>query len=168
GEQSARVDAESGHLVLAPGGAQSTDKLTAAVLGQRAVSGDYVATTLVETRAMAAGAHAGLAAYSWRWGAVGVSVGSGRVFAWRREGKDEKTHATADASGATSVYLRMTAKGGEHFSFAYSTNGRDWRELGGAVQGSHVEGAHVALTAGGAGARFGWLRITPARPAKRD
>jgi xylan 1,4-beta-xylosidase len=167
-EQMARIDVASGFLILAPSGAPATDKLTGAVLGQRARSGDYVATTLVDMRGLAAGAHAGLAAYSWREQAVGVAVGGGRVFVWRREGKDQKTTAAADVPGAASVYLRMTASDGEQFRFAFSENGRDWRELGGTVQGSHVEGAHIALTAGGAGARFDWLKITPARAAETN
>jgi beta-xylosidase len=164
GEQAARVEATSGgFLVLTPGSSstQTADKLTGAVLGQRACSGDYVATTLVDTRGMAAGANAGLAAYSWRKGAVGLSVGGGRIFVWRREGKDQRTPAETIVPNAASVYLRMTATNGEQFRFAFSLNGRDWKELGGTVQGSHVEGAHIALTAGGTGARFDWVKITP-------
>jgi hypothetical protein len=63
----------------------------------------------------------------------------------------------------------MTVTDGEQFRFAFSMNGRDWKEVGGAVQAGNVEGAHVALTAGGSpGARFDWLKITPARPAKEN
>jgi beta-xylosidase len=171
GEQAARVEtASGGFLVLTPGAAQTVGNLTGAVLAQRASSGDYVATTLVDTRGLAAGTNAGLAAYSWREEAVGVSLGGGRIFVWRREGKDQKTTAETIAPNASSIYLRMTATGGEQFRFAFSTNGREWKELGGNVQGSHVEGAHIALTAGGtgAGARFDWMKITPARSAKMN
>jgi xylan 1,4-beta-xylosidase len=172
-EQTARVEAASGYLVLAPDDAEqkSVDKLTGAVLGQRASSGDYIATTLVDTRGLAAGANAGLAAYSWREEAVGIAVGGGRVFVWRREGKDEKMPATMPAPNASSIYLRMSVTNGEQFRFSFSANGRDWKDLGGSVQGSHIEGAHIALTAGGAlaaGARFDWVKITPARPSKEN
>jgi hypothetical protein len=34
--------------------------------------------------------------------------------------------------------------------------------LGGAVGGGYIEGARVALTAGGGAARFDWIKITPA------
>jgi xylan 1,4-beta-xylosidase len=166
-EQVTRVEIGSGgFLVLTPGSsAQNIDKLTSAVLAQRASSGDYVATALVDTRNLAAGANAGLAAYSWREEAVGISVGGGRIFVWRREGKDQRTPAETLAPNASSVYLRMIATGGEQFRFAFSANGRDWKELGGTIQGSHVEGAHIALIAGGTstGARFDWMKITPVR-----
>jgi xylan 1,4-beta-xylosidase len=169
-EQAARVETGAGgFLVLTPGAPQSQDKLTGAVLARRASSGDYVATTLVDARSLLPGASAGLAAYSWREEAVGVSVGGGRIFVWRREGKDQQTPAETVAPSASSVYLRMTATGGEQFRFAFSANGRDWKELGGAVQGSHIEGAHIALTAGGAGAgaRFDWVKITRPKEGKR-
>jgi beta-xylosidase len=117
---------------------------------------------------MTGNATAGLAAYSWRDDAVGVTVGEGRVFVWRRDGKDQQTPATVAAPNTPSVYLRMTVTDGEQFRFAFSANGRDWKELGAAIQAGNVEGAHVALTAGGAGAgaRFDWLKITPIRSAK--
>lgn len=170
-ETRARVDAASGFLMLVPGpGTDSTDDLTGAVLAQRTSSGNYVATTLVDTRELKGNASAGLAAYSWREGAVGVAIGGGNVFVWRRDGKDRQTPATLPAPASSSVYLRMTVSDGEQFRFAFSTNGRDWKEVGGVVQAGNVEGAHVALTAGGAaaGARFDWLKITPARPAKEN
>jgi beta-xylosidase len=170
GEQTMRVETASGHLVLTPGAAAGADKLAGAVLAQRASSGDYVATTVVDARGLTAGAHAGLAVYGWREEAIGVSVGGGNVFVWRREGKEQVTPATTPLPNAPTVYLRMTAAGGEQFRFAFSTNGRDWRELGGIVLGSYIEGAHVALTAGGEGAaaRFDWVKIKRARPAAKS
>ena len=69
--------------------------------------------------------------------------------------------ASADAPRSEAVYLRLTAEGGERYRFAFSANGRDWTELGGAVEGGYVEGARVALTAGGGPARFDWVKITP-------
>jgi xylan 1,4-beta-xylosidase len=163
GEQTARVDTATGVLTLAPAPALKTkDDVTGAVLAQRVTSGDYVATTLVDARDVGAGATAGLAAYSWRDNAVGVTISLGRISVWRRDGRDQQTHATARAPSAPSIYLRMTVTEGEQFRFAYSANGRDWNELGGAVQAGNVEGAHVALTASGpGGARFDWIKITP-------
>jgi hypothetical protein len=101
-----------------------------------------------------------VAAYSWRDAATGISVGGGRVFVWQRDGRNQQTPATATAPNAPFVYLRMTVTDGEQFRFTYSVNGRDWQELGGTVY-ANIEGAHVALTAGGAGARFDWVKITP-------
>ncbi|HKQ54210.1 MAG TPA: hypothetical protein VJT74_17670, partial [Pyrinomonadaceae bacterium] len=163
-QQVTRVETSSGRLVLQPAASQSDDDLTSAVLAQRTVSGDYVATTLVDTRALGVKGRAGLSAYSWRGRAVGISVGGGRVFAWRREGRELQTRATENAPAANQLYLRMTVKDGEQFRFAYSTDGREWKELGGAINAGDLEGARVALVAGGATAtaRFDWLRVTQA------
>jgi beta-xylosidase len=158
-EQEARVDAAAGFLTLAPT-RPGSDNLTGAVLAERAGSGDYVATTLVDTRSLTATATAGLAAYSWRDSAVGVSVSRGQVFVWRRDGRDRQAGAGVPAPGTPSVYLRMIVTGGEQFRFAFSANGRDWTDLSPVVHAPNVEGAHVALTAGGAGARFDWVKIT--------
>jgi xylan 1,4-beta-xylosidase len=170
GENMARVNPATGYLMLVPRiETESTDNLTGAVLAQRTSSGNYVATTLVETRGLTGNGTAGLAAYSWRDDAVGVAIGEGRLFVWQRDGKQSKTPATTPQPQAASVYLRMTVSDGELFRFAFSTNGRDWQELGEAVKAGNVEGAHVALTAGGSGgARFDWVKITPVRQAKEN
>ncbi|HEY0078631.1 MAG TPA: family 43 glycosylhydrolase [Pyrinomonadaceae bacterium] len=187
-EQTLRVDTATGHLVLESSRSGLMDEWTAAVAARRILSGNYVATTLVslardarasssEARATAPDARAastpsfsmraGLSAYSWRDRSIGIAVGRGKVSVWRREGRETRTLAVEDApAGARSVYLRMTAKDGELYRFAYSADGRDWKELGEAVDGSFIEGAHVALTAGGAPgspARFDWFRLSPNR-----
>jgi len=162
--QTTRVDTVSGHLVLASAASiGNADKLTGAVLAQRTNSGTYVATVRLDTPAVATGATAGLAAYGWREDAVGVAIGGGRVFVWKRDGRDEVMPATVAAPNSPSIYLRMTVTLGEQFRFAFSVNGREWQQLGEAVNATNVEGAHVALTAGGGEARFDWLKITPDR-----
>ncbi|PYS81364.1 MAG: xylosidase [Acidobacteria bacterium] len=160
-EQSARVEvAGGGHLVIEPSNTPG-DEFTGAVVARRTTSGDYAATTLLDARAVTPNARAGLAAYGWRDASTGVAFGGGKVSVWRREGKDERVVASADAPRSEAVYLRMTAEGGERYRFAFSANGRDWKELGGAVEGGYIEGARVALTAGGGPARFDWVKITP-------
>jgi beta-xylosidase len=159
-EQSARVTVGGGgHLVLEPANAQS-DALDGAVVARRTTSGDYVATALVDARGMRQNAHASLSAYGWRGWALGVSYGGGKLTVWRREGKDERVTASADAPKSDALYLRMTAEGGEHYQFAFSANGRDWTELGTQVDGGYIEGARVALTAGGGAVRFDWVKVT--------
>lgn len=136
-----------------------TDAFTGAVVARRTTTGDYVATTLVDVRGMTQGARAGLAVYGWRDASIGIAAGGGKVVVWRREGRDERLIASADAPRSESIYLRMTAEGGERYRFAFSANGRDWAELGGAVGGGYIEGARVALTAGGGAASFDWVKI---------
>jgi xylan 1,4-beta-xylosidase len=169
---SARVEgAGLGYLVLTPragadaeqGTAWRDDQYTAAVVARRTTTGDYTATARVDVRGMAQGARAGLSAYGWRDGAVGVAVGGGRVVVWRREGRAETRVAERDVPAADALYLRMTAEGGERYRFAFSADGRDWTELGGWTDGAFIEGTHVALTAAGGAARFDWIRITPTK-----
>lgn len=152
-------DVRGGRLVLAPGAAGGADEFTAGVVARRTTSGDYTATTLVDVRGTAAGARAGLSAYSWRDSALGVAVGGGKVVVWRREGRELRRLAEREAPAADLLYLRMTAEGGARYGFAYSTDGRDWTELGEPADGAHVEGARVALTAAGGAARFDWVRV---------
>ncbi|MGH9941351.1 MAG: family 43 glycosylhydrolase [Pyrinomonadaceae bacterium] len=169
GTQAARVEpVPGGFLFLNSGAGAPAGDVTGAVVAQRTTTGDYVATTLVNAQGMGREARAGLSAYSWRGNAVGISVGGGKVFTWRREDGKERTVATVDAPAAPVVFLRMTATGGEEYRFASSVNGREWREVGGAVAGSHVEGARVALVASGAGAKFDYLKITPSRRVEKE
>ncbi|HYO63545.1 MAG TPA: family 43 glycosylhydrolase [Pyrinomonadaceae bacterium] len=158
--------ANGGHLVLAPISNPKNDDLAAAVLARQPVSGDYTAEVRVVTngavaRSLNPPTHAGLAAYSWRDAAVGLSVSGGRLVVWRREGnrRDIVGAHPLPPRPPPFVHLRMTATGGETFRFAFSTDGREWTELGGAVDGRHVEGARLALTAGGGPVRFDWVRI---------
>jgi len=154
-------------LDLAPrAGAQSDpqrDEYADAVVARRTTSGDYVATALVETRGMGASARAGLSAYAWRGWAVGIAAGGGRVTVWRREGDNMRRNlrvmAETEAPKSDALYLRMTAEGGERYSFAFSADGRDWTAAGGAVEAAYIEGARVALTASGGAARFDWVKI---------
>jgi beta-xylosidase len=164
----ARVESgRGGRLLLTPGANAGADEYTAAVVARRATSGDYAATARVDIQGTDAEARAGLSAYGWRDGAVGVTLGGGRLVVWRREGGAEKRVAGADVPRSDALQLRMTAEGGERYRFAFSTDGRVWTEVGGAVEGGFIEGARVALTAAGGAARFDWVRITPGLEGSR-
>ncbi|HEX8500009.1 MAG TPA: family 43 glycosylhydrolase [Pyrinomonadaceae bacterium] len=154
--------ASGGQLVLTPRAAAGAEEFAAGVWARRTTSGDYAATALVHLSGAAPASRAGLAAYGWRDSVVGVSAGGGKVIVWRREGDETKRVAAADAPAGGLLHLRMKAEGGERYSFSYSADGREWVELGGAVDGAHVEGARVALTAAGGAARFEWVRVVPA------
>jgi beta-xylosidase len=165
--QSFAIEREGGLLNLAPSANAlqnpQRDEYADAVVARRTVSGDYVATALVVTRGMGASARAGLSAYAWRGWAVGVAAGGGRVTVWRREGddmrRDLRVMAETQAPNADALYLRMTAEGGERYRFAFSANGREWTDVGGAVDAGYIEGARVALTASGGAARFDWVKV---------
>lgn len=172
-EPQIRVERRAGgQLLLAPSAAsQSKNAVVSAVLGRPTTTGDYVATTRVDTRGMRQGQLASLSAYGDNENAVGLSVSDGQLTVWRIEKGNKQTVAQAQAPAAgAAVQLRMTAKDGHLYRFAFSRDGREWTDLGGQVDGSYLppwdRGVRVALTAGGAQtapARFDWLRITPSR-----
>ncbi|MBA2619669.1 MAG: family 43 glycosylhydrolase [Acidobacteria bacterium] len=132
-----------------------------AVVATRTVSGNYLATTLIKTTNPSADEIVGLSAYSWRGNAVGIGLGAGKISVFRREDNKQQIFASAAAPLSKDIYLRMIAREGELYQFAYSSDGENWTNLGEPVVGSHVEGARVALTHVGKGqaARFDWLKI---------
>ena len=162
------VHMDAGHLVLQPRKG-SRDEWTGAVVARRITSGSFVATTLAATRGLSQHSRAGLSLYRWRDRSIGIAIGGGKILTWRRDGRDAKTLASVEAPTAPSLQLRMTAQDGELYRFAYSTNGRDWNDLGEPVNGNYIEGAHAALTASGETtiARFDWFRIKPMQSGKK-
>ena len=153
---SENIDLKSGTLAF--GASDSSE----AIIAARTISGNYTATTLIKNASLTADEFVGLSAYSWRGNAVGIGVGAGKVSVWRREDNKEEIAASASVSpAAQNIYLRMTAKGGELYQFAYSLDDKTWTNLGKPVVGSHVEGARVALTHVGKArtAQFDWLKI---------
>jgi hypothetical protein len=145
-----------------------------AVLARTTTSGDYVATARVDSGSPGSVAVPGLAAFGDMENALGVSVtGRGRVFVWRREKNEHRELASADGPGGGRMHLRMTAREGRFYRFAFSTDGRDWTDVGGEVDGTHLppwdRGVRVALVAGGArgaAGRFESLRVEPSRQGR--
>jgi xylan 1,4-beta-xylosidase len=163
-----------GWLAISPNEAQAASPV-GAVVARPTTVGDYTATTAVETSHLSGGMTAGLAAYGDADNALGLSVGGGRVTLWRRERKDDRTEQTtvetADApAGVSPLHLRVRAREGRLYRFAFSGDGREWREIGGEQDGTYLppwdRGVRVALVAGGAAgpaARFAYMRVEPAR-----
>ncbi|MCA1635315.1 MAG: family 43 glycosylhydrolase [Acidobacteria bacterium] len=173
-EPSVSVEARrQGWLALAPAEGQA-ESAVGGVVARSTTTGDYEATTEVETRTLAGGMSAGLSAFGDMENALGVSVGGGKVMLWRRERKGERTEqttvASVDAPAGATLHLRMRARDGQRYRFAVSRDGRSWQEVGEEVDGGYLppwdRGVRVALTAGGArgvAARFGFLRVEPSR-----
>lgn len=167
-----RIDSarNGGQLALTPAREHVTDSI-GAILGRSTTVGNYVATAEVVMGSLKPGALAGLAAIGDQENALGVAIGSdGKVVVWRRQKNQHETVTTSTAPRSASLWLRMTARDGHLFRFAFSRNGRNWTEVGTELDGAYLppwdRGLRVALTAGGtaaASARFGALRITPAR-----
>jgi beta-xylosidase len=159
---------DAGTVVLAPARtSQSKIEMLSAVLARSTAVGNYVASTRVNTKEMRPGASAGLAAYGDQENALGVALMNNRVTLWRLEKGAMQTMAEMNAPNSGSLFLRMTARDGHLYRFAFSRDNRLWTNVGAELDGQHLppwdRGVRVALTAGKAPARFNWLRITPSR-----
>jgi beta-xylosidase len=157
-----------GQVVLAPSRSnQSKVAMLGAVLARSTTVGDYEASTRVNTQGMRPDAMAGLSAYGDHENALGVAVSDNRVMLWRLEKGAMQTVAEMNVPNNGYLFLRMTARGGRLYRFAFSLNNRKWINVGEELNGEYLppwdRGVRVALTAGGAPARFNWLRITPSR-----
>ncbi len=154
-------------LVLSPTSAVASD-VAGAVLARGTSTGDYVATTMVDTPGLAYGAVAGLAAYGDAENALGVAYGGGKIFVWKRFRNQHVTLETLDIPKGEALRLRMTARNGHRFQFAISYDGATWRDVGEELEGDYLpprdRGVRVALTCGGAqgaAAHFRWFWLSP-------
>jgi xylan 1,4-beta-xylosidase len=163
-QPSIRIETErGGRLVLAANGNQAADTLNA-VLSQPTTSANYVATTVVDISAMKHGALAGLSAYSGSEDALGLVTGKGKILVYMRERKKHQVLKTITAPQASLLHLRMTVANGSRYRFAYSVDGREWRDAGDEINGSYLEGVRISLTVGGtkgASAKFESMQIAP-------
>jgi xylan 1,4-beta-xylosidase len=153
------VTLESGVLTLAAGDGAPPGPL-AAVLARPHARSTYETIARIRTAEMKAGSVAGVSAYSWRNDAVGIVAGDGKIAVWKRRRGRHHVVATARLPRATpTVHLRVAARDGTTYRFAYSRDGKTWNRIGGAVDGSYMEFVQLALTAGGAG-RFESVTVT--------
>jgi beta-xylosidase len=166
-EPQIRVEARGGgEVVLTPSANnQIKNAVVSAVLARSPATGDYVATTRVDTGSIRPGVTGGLSAYGDNENALGVSASGDSVTLWRLEKGNYQIITQARGGGA--LFLRMTASGGNRYRFAFSTDGRRWTNIGEELDGSYLppwdRGVRVALVAGGGPVRFDSLRIAPAR-----
>jgi xylan 1,4-beta-xylosidase len=161
-------DGKSGELVLGPSNEnQSKTPAVSAIVARSTTIGNYIATTQIDTNAMRPNAMVGLSAYGDNENALGASISGEKIMLWRLEKGNNQVVAQASASSGNLLFLRMTVRNGHLYRFAFSRNQHDWTDIGEELDGSYLppwdRGVRVALTAGGAPARFDWLRITPSR-----
>ncbi len=154
-------------LVLSPTSAVASD-VAGAVLARGTSTGDYVATTMVDTPGLAYGAVAGLAAYGDAENALGVAYGGGKIIVWKRFRNQHITLEALDIPRGDTLRQRMTARNGHRFQFSISLDGATWRDVGEELEGDYLppsdRGVRVALTCGGAqgaAARFRWFWLSP-------
>jgi beta-xylosidase len=165
-EPSIRIEtANGGRLVLTSAGDHADDSISA-VLSQPTKSADYVATVSIDLSEMKPGTLAGLSAYNGREDALGIMAGNGQILIYTRESKKHQVIKTVSVPHASLLYLRMAVTDGSHYHFAFSGDGRNWKELGDEVNGGFLEAVRLSLTVGGspgATAKFEWLRVLASR-----
>jgi len=128
-------------------------------------SGDFVATTLVDTSLLKTAA-AGVSVYEDPRKTVGITVSTSEkdrtVSVYKRDdGKDEIISSKNIGKGSQ-IYLRMTVINGYEFHFAFSEDGQKWTSFS-EISFCNLGEARIALTVGGergGAAKFDWLRVT--------
>ncbi len=154
-----------GFLALAPTEKQlSIEKMPEIVLTERTVAGSYTATAQIDFEKIADGEFAGISVYSWRDNAVGISLGNGKIFAWRREGGKQIDAGNIDLPRKNKILqLRIKARDGEVFDCSFSTDGEKWERVGDQIRFGNLDGARLAIVYNGktttAGVRFDWFRV---------
>ena len=166
------VDHDNGRrLALASRGEVEAGDILAAVVARPTTSGNYIATTSIDTTRTVRTASVGLATFGDPRNAAGIAVrGDGTIVVWRR---DDGRHVELERRSFVRtgrIYLRMTAENGARFRFASSDDGRRWHRIR-TILDAHDQpwdaGCRVALTVGGAPdavGHFAWLRIEPLVP----
>jgi beta-xylosidase len=159
-----------GQLLLSPNPHYANDMI-GGVLAVRTTTGSYTAATLLEARELTPGAKAGLSAFGDMANALGIVLDGDKVRIWRRQRNKTEFMATNAAPSIARIHFRMRVSDGHHFRFAFSDDGRNWKDIGRDIdlEGDYLppwdRGLRVALTAGGienSAAKFDWLRIVPA------
>ena len=94
---------------------------------QRTLSGDYTVTTTVDLKRSKA--QPGLAVIGDDDNALGVSTDGKTIQVWKLERKKRTILATKPLDNKQSVTLKMMAKNGHLFTFAYATDGQTYESL---------------------------------------
>ena len=143
-------------------------ELTGLVAAQSPIDADYTASLVLDLESVTGTERGGLAAWGNRENALGLSAGAGSVWLWVREkGMEKGITNAALPPGSKRVHLRMTARGGRRFTFAWSPDGRTWTPVSQPVDGEHLPpwdlATRVAVTCTGdqnCSVRFRDFRVT--------
>jgi beta-xylosidase len=139
-------------LELSPRPAFATN-LLGAILSKRTVSGNYLATAVVDISQAKAGNFVGIAVIGDAANAVGLAVGDGKLMLWRVQKGVHQKIVSVDALKGEQLHLRVSATGGRLFQFAASADGQTWTPVGEPQTGDHLppwdRGIRVGLTVGG-------------------
>ena len=147
---------ENGFLVL-----KGDSSKTGAVLAQATLSSNYEATTSIKVQA---GVFSGLSAFGDVRNATGISADNNKIIVWRVRNDIYTIVAEANISATDTLQFKLVTHEGNHLEYFYSTDGKDWKTLGGIQDGSFLppwdRGVRVALVSKGKGVSyFDWFRM---------
>lgn len=119
------------------------------IAAKSTVTGDYTAYVKVEN---VSDSFSGLSAYGDNENAIGIGLKGDQIVLWQREKNNHKELKSMkiDNKNSKNVYLRMMAKKGYIFNFAYSTDNKNWQSMNQEIEGKFLppwdRGVRVALT----------------------
>src|SRR5205085_4620413 len=98
---------------------------------------------------------------------TGVALLDDRVIVWNRVANKQEILVEAQAPKSRQIHFRLNAERGRQYQFAFSADGKNWRELSN-TSGTHLppwdRAVRVGFTAGGvkgAQAEFDLFRFEP-------
>ena len=159
--------AKGGALILRPT-REHAEELAGGVIGRSTTMSDYMAEAVIDTTQCGKGSAVGLAAFGDAANAIGLARVDNKLRLWLTNKGQSTTLKEVDAPAGPQLYVRLSARNGKEFRFAFSTNGRDWTDVGNDQQGTHLppwdRAVRIALTVGGridAQGAFDSFRIRP-------
>jgi beta-xylosidase len=154
------VHERNGGLTLAPNAAHAADPL-GAILAMSVQALPFTAQVALKTAGMQSGELAGIAIIGDRNHAAGLGVRDGRLEEWWRDGNNLQTLATSALGGSGAIDLRVHSSETVVIKLDYSSDGKNWTELGKPINANSLppwdRGLRVGLTCGdaaGASAQF--------------
>jgi beta-xylosidase len=140
-------------LMLAPDTAHAADPL-GAILAMSVPAFPLAAQVTLRTSALPRGVLAGIAMIGDRNNAAGLGVRNGQLEEWRRDNGKLQSLATATRPGSDAIHLRVKSDETVSLRLEYSSDGKNWTELGKPVDVQSLppwdRGLRVGVTCGGA------------------
>ena len=150
------------------------EALLGAVLARSCTSGDYVATTTVDLSDIKGQGMAGIAAIGDFENGIGLAVNKKQAVIWQRRFGEQDFPIERPIEAGDKIQLRLSVKNGDQMTFAYSTDGNKWTNVGKDFDGSYLppwdRNVRVGLTVGrstGATARFEEFTLESTRSANK-
>lgn len=156
-EYPSHYKAENGFLALTG----SNDTKTGAVLAQATLSYSYEVTTSAKLQA---GIFSGLSAFGDVNNAIGISADKDTMLVWKVQDNKRTIVAKIKTPAVANIQFKLVTQQGSQLEYFYSTDGKEWKGLGGVLNGNFLppwdRSVRVALVSQGTGVSyFDWFRM---------